>query len=420
VRSLSVLLLFVMFFLSSCREQAEVVTPGDSADIFLAGTKQVGPAARAAMEGVYRVVEGQAFFGEYAVLKWSGSSFGADTSFFLSGFFGRDALYFAVKSGSLDSVLFFSGTWRKLVNTEAGLLRATVLSSNGGRQLMKAFPVIGRDSVTITGVWGNGEEDPGQPIVLHYDRPLYGGKNLEIIAHRGGGRTADLLPVSENSLEMVLFTERLGSTAIEIDIRQTKDGVPVLYHDETLNLRLVRKSGLTGEIEEYTYDQLQGLVRLIHGERIPTLREALDAALYRTGLRLIYLDAKPTMSLSTLREIQQEYSRKATAAGRQFELLIGLATEDKVKEFEALAGHTRIPSLCELSVDDVRRINSRVWSPRWTLGVQNDLVAQMHAEGRRAFVWTLDVAQYIEQFIPFYDGILTNYPPTVAYSHYVR
>ncbi len=76
---------------------------------------------------------------------------------------------------------------------------------------------------------------------------------------------------------MIKKTPEFGSTGIEIDVRLTKDGVPVLYHDNTLNLRETQKSGLTGPIENYTYDQLSTFVRLVHGEKIPTLREALDA-----------------------------------------------------------------------------------------------------------------------------------------------
>lgn len=414
-----VLLLSLVSF--SCLEGDAVVAPVAISDGALAGTTPFGPATRAALEGVYRVVQGSEAFGEFVVLKWSGVASGADTSFILSGFFGRDAAYFAAKGGMRDGQLLFSGTWRKLMNTDAGLLQATVADTNGAALLRSASGQIPKDSVTIAGSWGSGEGAPDRPIVLRYDRPLYRGKRFDIIAHRGGGRTSDLLPVSENSVEMILFTGRLGSTAIEIDVRPTKDMVPVLYHDATLNLRLTQKSGLTGEVEKYTYEQLQTLIRLLHGERIPTLREALDAVLYRTSLRLVYLDTKPTMPLDLLRQIQQEYLAKAAAAGRQLELLIGLPSEEKVNEFEKLPGYTQIPSLCELEVDMVRRVNARAWSPRWTLGTQPDLVAQMHAEGRRAFAWTLDVPQYIEQFISSdYDGLLTNYAPTVAYYHYIR
>jgi glycerophosphoryl diester phosphodiesterase len=414
-------LLLVSLASLSCRKETPVVGPDNTSNLVLTDSKPFKPATRAAMEGVYRVVQGQDFFGDFVALKWSGVANGADTTFYLSGYLGRDAGYFVLSSGSLDSTLFFSGQWRKLMTTESGLLHAVVLYGNGGRQLMNPAPVIGKDSITITGTWGNGDENPGKGIVLKYDRPLYNGKKFEILAHRGGGRTSDLLPVSENSVDMILYTERLGTTAIEIDVHPTKDGVPVLYHDNTLNLRLIQKCGLTGAIADYTYDQLQGLVRLIHGEKIPTFREVLDAALYRTKLRMVYIDTKPDMPMEPLYELQNEYTAKAASAGRQFEIMIGIPSDDKVNEFKTLPNYTQIPSICELTVDDTRALNSRVWCPRFTLGTQDDLVAQVHGEGRRAFVWTVDDPQLMQQFLASsYDGILTNYAPMLAYYHYVR
>jgi glycerophosphoryl diester phosphodiesterase len=375
------------------------------------------------MEGVYRVVAGREMFGDLVALKWSYVANGPDTTHLLSGFFGKDIAFFEAQGGTLDSVFFFAGTWRKMVNTETGIVRLIIKRSLGGSQLFQPVPVIGKDSITFAGAWGNGNDNPSNTMVLQYDRPLYRASPLEIVAHRAGGRTSDMPPVSENSVAMVLYTGRLGSTGIEVDIHITKDGVPILYHDNNLNLRLTQKSGLVGPVEEYTYGQLQALVRLIHGERIPTLQEVLDAALYQTALRFVWLDMKAVQSsMPLIREIQKEYLAKAAAANRNLEIVIGLPTQDKVDEFLTLPEYQQTPALCELSVDLVRQTGARVWGPRWTEGTQNELVAQMQAEGRRVFVWTLDVPAYVQEYIANgrFDGILSNYPSIVAYYHYVR
>jgi glycerophosphoryl diester phosphodiesterase len=425
MKHLILFLLCMGLALSSCSPDVNVVTPQDDAGLILAETQPLTPTMRAALEGVYRVVEGQDMFGDLVALKWSGvaSENLADTAHYLSGFFGRDVAYFNLQGGILDTVFFFSGTWRKLVNTETGLMRFVISSTGGSHRLFQPSPVIGRDSIILTGNWGEGSGSLGNRIVLKYERPLYRGRPFEILAHRAGGRTSDLLPTSENSVAMILLAERLGATGIEIDIHLTKDGIPILYHDSNINLRLTQPSGLVGSIEEYTYLQLQTFVRLIHGERIPTLQEALDAALYRTSVRTVWLDMKAVQhSMPLIRDIQQEYLRKAALAGRDFTPYIGLPTQEKFDEFAALPGHQQDSSLCELSVDQARQVNSRIWAPRFTAGTQNDLVAQMHAEGRRAFVWTLDEPGYVQQFIANgnFDGILSNYSSIVAYYHYVR
>lgn len=423
-RLILILLLFGLLQIS-CTPEASVVTPQDDSGLFLAETRPPTPTMRAALEGVYRVVEGQGMFGDLVVLKWSGvaSENHVDTTHYLSGFFGKDAAFFNLQGGTLDSVFFFSGTWRKAVNTETGLIRFLINGASGGHQLFRPSPVIGRDSITLTGNWGNGSETPGQRIVLKYERPIYRGRPFDILAHRGGGRTSDMLPASENSVAIILLAERLGANSIEIDIHMTKDLVPILYHDKEINLRLTQPSGLVGSIENYTYAQLQTFVRLIRGERIPKLTEVLDAALYRTHIRTVWLDMKAVQqSMSAIRDIQQEYLTKAAAIGRDFNPVIGIPTTDKLDEFMTLPNYQQIPSICELSVDQVRQVNSSFWGPRFTMGTQNSLVAQMHAEGRRVLAWTLDEPGFVQDFLTNgdFDGFVTNYCSMVAYYYYVR
>jgi glycerophosphoryl diester phosphodiesterase len=249
-----------------------------------------------------------------------------------------------------------------------------------------------------------------------------------ILAHRAGGRNSDLLPASENTVAMALMAERFGATGIEIDVKLTSDGIPILYHDENLNLRLNEKNGLVGSVESYTYLQLQTFVRLTHGESIPTLVEMLHAVITQTNLRVVWLDFKSEKpSMGPVRVVQRAAMAKANAqaaAGKRNPLviLIGLPTEEKADEFVTLPDYQDAPALCELDLNQARRTGALVWAPRWTLGTQPDAVAQMHAENRNVIVWTLDAGQYIQQFLQsgIIDGILSNYPSLVAYQYYVR
>jgi glycerophosphoryl diester phosphodiesterase len=423
MRPLLVALLCPVLFLS-CMETPDVVVPKSASDVLMSETKRLTPVMRSSMEGVYVVHDGAEVFGDRVVLKWSYTVAEnlTDTTFILSIFSGRDVGYFVLDGGTLDSVFLFSGYWRKMVNTETGLANFAISASRGGRQLFQKNPVIGKDSIVFAGEFGSGQGLPNQMVTFTYDRPLDRTKQFAVIAHRGGGRTSDLLPVSENSVEMILFTPRLGSNSIEIDVRFTKDGVPILYHDGDLNSRLTQKTGLVGAIEEYTYPQLQAFVRLIHGERIPTFQQVLDVALYRTALRGVYVDVKAGKDMPAIRAIQKEYLTKAAAAGRQFQILIGLPNQEIMDAFMALPDYASAPCLCELTIDDARKTKALAWAPRWTLGTQLTETAQMHAEGRKVYTWTVDVASWVETYIRTgdFDGILTNYCPMVAYYHYTR
>ena len=148
----------------------------------------------------------------------------------------------------------------------------------------------------------------------------------------------------------------------------------------------------------------------------------MNTIVYETPLRFVWLDTKFEGSLEGVRQLQQEFHQKAAAIGRQLQIVIGLPTEATLNQFKELPNFTSIPSLSELSIEQTREINARVWAPRFTLGLQNEEVAQIQSEGRKAFVWTLDEPQYVEQFITEgkFDGILSNYPSLIAYHHYAK
>ncbi|MEO7311234.1 MAG: glycerophosphodiester phosphodiesterase family protein [Chitinophagaceae bacterium] len=423
-KAISLILLVCVFFLS-CKKQYEVI-PVDYNNwpVFAsAAAIKIPLAARNAMEGVYSIADITNTFGELAALKWSYSIKGADTNYHLSGFFGKDISYFICEGKQLGDSLLFNGYWRKMVGTETGIMRLTVSKNKGAGLLLAPAPVIDSGSVVFTGLFGNGQETPGFPIAFTYRRKLH--KNttpFEIVAHRSGGRTSDLLQVSENSVEMILKTPEFGSTGVEVDVRFTKDGVPILYHDNFLNPREVQKSGLIGHIENYTYDQLSTFVRLVHGEKIPTLREALNAVLYQTPLSFVWLDTKYVGSVAPVEAIQKEFLQKAAAAGRNLRIMIGLPGKEQYFQFLALQDYKNTPSLCELTPEDVTVANSKIWAPRFTEGIQTEKVAAVHAEGRQVFVWTVDVPDFVEEFVNSgdFDGILSNFPSSVAYNYYVR
>ncbi|MEV7195047.1 glycerophosphodiester phosphodiesterase family protein [Streptomyces sp. NPDC093510] len=106
-------------------------------------------------------------------------------------------------------------------------------------------------------------------------------------AHRGQWRKAP-----ENSLDAIRAGFADGAEIVEVDVRLTKDKVPVLMHDATVD----RTTNGTGRVADLTHAQVRGL-RLraglggrqaaLTGQRVPTLAEAIRAA--RT-LGLVNLD----------------------------------------------------------------------------------------------------------------------------------
>lgn len=87
-----------------------------------------------------------------------------------------------------------------------------------------------------------------------------------VFAHRG-------LPVkfAENSLQGFKYAATHGAEGVEFDVHLTKDKVPVVMHDETLD----RTTNGTGYIKDYTLNEIRKF-HLENGEPVPLLSELFE------------------------------------------------------------------------------------------------------------------------------------------------
>jgi len=97
-----------------------------------------------------------------------------------------------------------------------------------------------------------------------------------LYAHRGSSRTKP-----ENSL--AAFEQAIvdGADGVELDLRATADGVPVILHDRELD----RTTSGTGPVDGVTLAELRG-VDAGDGRPVPTLAEVLDLLAGRLALDL--------------------------------------------------------------------------------------------------------------------------------------
>lgn len=414
MKKLGLFLAVLLLGAAACNKYEDVPVPGFGPNSILNDATPLTDMTKLAMEGIYSVPDASGRFGEKVVLKWSRDK--------LSVFCGN-ACYMVLSAGSLDSVIILQGYWRYAYNDETGLVTLKISKDEGGRELMRGHVP---ENLIIRGGYGNQTGMIDEVVTMNFTRPIAPAvlnSGFNIIAHRSGGRTSDRLPVSENSIEMIAYTHCFGSTGIEIDVQMTSDGVPVLYHDADLNIRLIQKGAISGPISNYTWAQLDAFVKLIHGEKIPKLEDALRYVVDSTDLRFVWLDMKTEgQSATTIIPIQQAMMQRAAAQGRDLLICVGIPTTDVLADVLNYPGYQDIPTLCELSTDDVRTVNARVWAPRWTLGLQNESVDAMHSEGRKAYCWTIDQVDWIKEYVNngHFDGLLTNFPFIVAYYHYIK
>ena len=143
------------------------------------------------------------------------------------------------------------------------------------------------------------------------DRPVWidecmavpGCTTPHVVSHRGEGTGAP-----ENSLSAINEAFALGADIVEIDVRVTKDDIPVLMHDTTL-MRTTNQEDVDAarpEVKDWTYDELKELAlfdpsglceeastREVTRCQIPTLAEAVETA---RGQGLLMLDYKAERS----------------------------------------------------------------------------------------------------------------------------
>jgi len=403
------LIIILPLFTLSCYKDNEILQiPLNGKLGLLEGTLPLSEEMIAKLQGIYSI--NSPLFGSKVVIKANGQ--------YLSVFALKNESYIVLQAGYKDSTIIMEGYWRFASNAETGLIAMNISSENGAKDIIKG---INPSKIIINATSGKGNEYPNNIFEVIYLNPITkSADNFWIIAHRGGGRNVDLLPASENSLGIIQYAERLGANAIEIDVQLTKDGVPVLFHDEIMSKRLINEDYFIGKISDYSFAQLRSFCTLKDGERIPTLEEALQIVVEKTNLKLVWIDTKSQGMIGQLVILQQKYKNLAVQKGKKLEILIGIPSIEIYNDFINYPNFNNYPAICELDENHVIQASANTWAPRWSLGLLDESVSAMHNNGRRCFVWTLDATELVRSFVKKgnFDGIVTNYPSIVAYEYY--
>ncbi|WP_405858031.1 glycerophosphodiester phosphodiesterase [Streptomyces sp. NBC_00090] len=218
---------------------------------------------------------------------------------------------------------------------------------------------------------------------------------VTVVGHRG-----DPYRVRENTLPSIASAIERGADAVEVDVRLTRDGVPVLLHDDTLK----RLWGHDRPLSGLSYE----LLRELTGDGVPTLREALITA----GPHRLMLDL-PGGNEDSVRTIVGTV-RECGAAERVYYCagsvaMLQVRAADPSAEI-ALTWTTLAPPRPVL-LDAVR--------PKWLnyrFGlVSRALTERVHRDGLLVSAWTADTARTMRKLIlNGVDSVTTNRVDTLA------
>lgn len=215
-------------------------------------------------------------------------------------------------------------------------------------------------------------------------------QKLTAVAHRG-----DPYRVRENTLDSLRSALQLGADAVEIDVRLTRDGVPVLLHDETLK-RLWEHDR---PLRSLSADEVRGLT----DGAVPTLAEALATT---DGSRVM-LDLPGTSEVRVARRVV-DVVRACGAEDRVYycadaAAMLAVRGADAGAEI-ALTWTTSAPPRAAL----LEAVRPRWLNYRFGL-VDRALAERVHADGYLVSVWTPDTRRSMRRLVDLgVDSITSN------------
>jgi glycerophosphoryl diester phosphodiesterase len=215
-------------------------------------------------------------------------------------------------------------------------------------------------------------------------------QNVTAVAHRG-----DPYRVRENTIASLRSALGRGADAVEVDVRLTRDGVPVLLHDGTLKRLWEHDRPLLS----LSADEVRGLT----GGRVPTLADALAA----TGGHRVMLDLPGTPDVRAARRIVDTV-RECRAGDRVYycagaRAMLAVRAADPAAEI-ALTWTTLAPPRPAL----LAAVRPRWLNYRFSL-LTRDLARRVHRDGYLLSAWTPDTRRSMRRLLDLgVDSITTN------------
>lgn len=210
------------------------------------------------------------------------------------------------------------------------------------------------------------------------------------VAHRG-----DPYRFRENTLASLRSALDRGADAVEIDVRLTRDGVPVLLHDDTLK----RLWEIDRPLSALTASQVMELT----AGGIPTLAEALSATEGTRVMADLCGGVTPRVADRVLDAVRQSGAEERLyySAGAQSLLTLrAAAPEAELALTWTTKAHPR-PAL-------LTALRPHYLNYRFSL-VDEDLAHQVHKEGYLLSVWTPDTGRTMRRLLALgADSITTN------------
>ena len=225
--------------------------------------------------------------------------------------------------------------------------------------------------------------------------------SIAIIAHR-----ACLLHAPENSLAGIRKAAELGADGVEIDLRRTLDGVPVLMHDRSP----WRTARLPGPVRLYPSFWLRRVRLRDSDERIPILADALDAL--PEGL-LLAIETKDVSTVPRILPlIRQRRLEDRTLFWSPLEEAVRYVAREASEIETALLRSDIDPEGLRRFLEDATRFGARSITADWR-AISPQFVGEAHERGLHVYSMNHDLESVAKKAAHGLDGIVTDQPREV-------
>ncbi len=243
-----------------------------------------------------------------------------------------------------------------------------------------------------------------------------------IIAHRGASAFAP-----ENTLAAFRRAIDDGADGIEFDVRLAKDGVPVVFHDPTLN----RLAKIEGRTSDYTSEELNKIDvgswfnrvfpkrgdERFSAETVPTFEQLLS--FLSDYKNLIYVELKGKNSLlpalvETVCELLGQTNLLSQVIVKSFKLEAVKITKEILPEVRTAAlFEPKILTVLrkrKLILEEAQKYNADEISIHYSLATEK-FVRQARERNFPVTIWTTDNPVWVKRAFDFgINAIITNNP----------
>ncbi|NBM15304.1 glycerophosphodiester phosphodiesterase [Streptomyces sp. GC420] len=213
-------------------------------------------------------------------------------------------------------------------------------------------------------------------------------RTVTAVGHRG-----DPYRFRENTVASLRSALDRGADAVEVDVRLTRDRVPVLLHDGTLS-RLWRHDRAVAEVTA-------GELRDLGGGELPTLRDALAAT--GRGRVMVDLPGGGAAWRETLDTVRECGARDRVYYCGDASAMLRIRGAEPGAEI-ALTWTSLAPPRPSL----LAAVRPRWLNYRFSL-LSRELVERVHARGLLVSAWTPDTRRSMARLVSFgVDSVTSN------------